>query len=636
MVRRWSVPGWRGVARLAVLGVLAIASSPAASRAAGSRQPAVPSPTALASLIARTQTPVNDAVALYARLVLHRPVPVLPDVPATDYPLGYQQSFYISDDTAASYTLHSAHLLAKTAHAYYYVEDGRPVDRAGLQAAANLFEHAIYPADRAAFGVERDPAHDREPHVTVYLGTTPGVGGYFSPVDLLPRSIYRYSNQHRMIYIAFGSGSPNSASYLLTLAHEFQHMIHYQHHPAQDVWINEGASMLAQELTGYGVEGDDAKFASAGPVQLDSWDAPVGSIARYGAAYLWLLYLYEHKGGIALPPHAAGRPLADRYALFDDRWRGLATMKIADAVFGDWVVANYLNDRHLDGGRYGYQHSTVHATVTATHALPMTRSAAMPPYAASYIDLTGTHGKPFTLRFTGQPTVPLLGTKPPAPTLWWSNRADNVDTTLTSPALDLRGLQHATLRYQAWYDLEQTFDYAYVEASIDGGTTWHTLRTQHTSNVNPNGANLGNGLTGSSCSRASKAHACWVAEQADLTPYAGHHVLLRWEQVTDAGYNGQGLAITQIQVPEAGITLDIGAAGWQSAGWIAAGNTLAARWLVTALVYSPGGVRVVQVPVGADGRGSLSVPAGTSHVVVCVSPLAAKTTVQARYTLSAG
>ena len=54
-----------------------------------------------------------------------------------------------------------------------------------------------------------------------------------------------------------------------------------------------------------------------------------------------------------------------------------------------------------------------------------------------------------------------------------------------------------------------------------------------------------------------------------------------------------------------------------------------------AIVYRAGGVRVVPLPVGADGQGSLRIPAGSSRVVVAVSPVAPLTTVPNTYTLRA-
>ena len=58
--------------------------------------------------------------------------------------------------------------------------------------------------------------------------------------------------------------------------------------------------------------------------------------------------------------------------------------------------------------------------------------------------------------------------------VWWSNRGDESDTTLTR-TFDLTGLEQATLQAWLWYDIEKDYDYAYVEVSTDGGQTWEVL-----------------------------------------------------------------------------------------------------------------------------------------------------------------
>jgi hypothetical protein len=325
-------------------------------------------------------------------------------------------------------------------------------------------------------------------------------------------------------------------------------------------------------------------------------------------------------------------------ALFDDVLAKLGVHRTANEVFGDWLIANFLNDRTLADGRYGYVHSSIHSATLP--AAPVQAQFTLRPtihqYAANYIDVAHTGGQPITLHFAGSPTVPLLDTVAPPQGFWWSNRGDSVDTTLTLPPLDLRGVTHATLHYQIWYELEQDYDYGYVEVSTDGGKTWHAQRTDYTTKIDPNGADLGNGFTGKSCSARTLAQHCWLNESLDLSAYTGRQVLVRFEQVTDDEVNWQGIAVAHLQVPEIGFDGDATAAGWQAAGWVRASNILAEHWIVQAIVYRPSGISVVPVTVGADDTGTLAIPAGSSRVVVVVSPVAPLTTVTSTYTLSGG
>jgi immune inhibitor A len=471
----------------------------------------------------------------------------------------------------------------------------------------------------------------------VFSGNVPGVGGYFSAEDLYPRVVNPYSNQKKIIYINLGAEEPGTSSYNSVMAHEFQHMIHFHEHPADEAWINEGSSMLAQVLNGYTADGLDQDKADSPDTQLDSFDyANFGPY--YGGGYLWLLYLYEQFGGTRVTRAILSDSSLSNMALFDDVLARLHTGLTSTQVFANWLVANFLNDKTVAGGIYGYTHSTIHSSIQPPDpvSLPFTRTPTMHQYAANYVDIGQTNGKAFTLTFAGKPTVPLLGTTAPAQGFWWSNRGDSVDTALTLPPLDLRHVSHATLHYSLWYDLEQDYDYGYVEVSTDGGATWYAQRTAHTTTTNPNGANIGDGYTGSSCSPSSKAENCWVPETLDLSPYAGKQILVRFEQVTDDEVNKQGIAVAHVQVPEIGFHGDTTASGWKAAGWLRAGNTLAEQWVVQAIVYRPGGIKVVPMQVGADGTGTLAIPAGSTRVVVVVSPVAPLTTVTNTYMLSGG
>lgn len=97
----------------------------------------------------------------------------------------------------------------------------------------------------------------------------------------------------------------------------------------------------------------------------------------------------------------------------------------------------------------------------------------------------------------------------------------------------------ATLSCRLWYDIEVNWDYAYLQASLDGGATWRTLPGSRTTNYNPNGTNLGNGITGSS-------GGAWVAATFDLSSVLGADsafALLRFAYVTDSDVNNEGIYV---------------------------------------------------------------------------------------------
>ncbi len=52
-----------------------------------------------------------------------------------------------------------------------------------------------------------------------------------------------------------------------------------------------------------------------------------------------------------------------------------------------------------------------------------------------------------------------------------------------------------TLEFWTWYDIEDDWDYAYVEVSTDGGSYFRSIPGNITTTYNPNGNNAGHGIT---------------------------------------------------------------------------------------------------------------------------------------------
>ena len=80
---------------------------------------------------------------------------------------------------------------------------------------------------------------------------------------------------------------------------------------------------------------------------------------------------------------------------------------------------------------------------------------------------------------------------------WYSGSGNGLNQLLTRD-VDLSGVGAAVLTFAAWYEIEQDWDYGYVEVSTDNGATWTQLPGNLTTNTDPNGNNDGNGITGSS------------------------------------------------------------------------------------------------------------------------------------------
>lgn len=100
-----------------------------------------------------------------------------------------------------------------------------------------------------------------------------------------------------------------------------------------------------------------------------------------------------------------------------------------------------------------------------------------------------------------------------------------------------------TLRFWMWYDIETDWDYFYMQISNDGGYDYQNLaHPVLSSNTNPNGTNVGNGITGASGD--------WIEVEFDLSAFVGQTVYLRFSYFTDWGVRGEGVYLDDINLVE--------------------------------------------------------------------------------------
>jgi immune inhibitor A len=602
--------------------------------------PGLSGPALLAWHVLHDARPVADPVAL-ATSLRHLPGPISRVARTTplNESLNAEDQFWIAPDQQIT-----AKLVYITPHVYDYVEDGAQVDLGALRSSADRFETSLYVADRRFFGSEWTPGVDGDPHITILNAPDlPGdLNGYFSPMDEYVTAVYPWSNEREMIsmHIGYENFAPNTDEYDQTLAHEFERMIEWHLRPADPAWMREGMALLAQHINGFDVSDTDTAFFAKPGVQLDTWDAKEADPAQYGAAFLFLDYLAEHYGGYGILNDLMSDPAQAPLNINDVLAQNGAKDRFDD-VFAKWIMANALNDvPQSDSSPYAYktvsnEHATPQHSVTT---LPFhDQSSAAPQYAAQYYDYTPAAGTDKTLHiaFAGLPAVPLISasTPPGDGTFWWSNRGDGMDSTLTR-AFDLTSLAPgttATLSFSLWYNLEETFDYGYVEVSTDDGHTWTTLPVTGGQAANPNGLNAGNGITGSSDG--------WVPESVDLSAYDGKSLQVRFETITDSSVNGEGMAIADIALPQISYQdSSTDQANWHTGGWVRGNGTLPETFIVEAATFaSDGSLGAVQrMAINTNGDGTLDFPhTGTkvSRVLLAVAPIAPATTEPAQYTL---
>jgi len=573
-----------------------------------------------------TEAPDRNPYSLIQRLRpdLDQPIARVVNQNPVSYEMGRRDVFWVADLVDVKMYEVEAELLFVSEHAYWYFQVGYEPPEGALPTAAQVFEEAIYPAVTKAFGNEWSPGVDNDTHMTILHSPLRGVEGYYSASDEYPKEVYPFSNEREIFYMNTSSfvGSP---SYLGTLAHELQHAVHWAGDPTEETWINEGLSEVAKGLAEYGLSFVDY-FTQSPNTSLTDWPSGSAStLPHYGAASLFMEYLAQHYGG-----HDGLNKLVSQQ---EDGLEGITSYLRTQGyeatfqeVFRDWLIANYLDSR--DVGRYTYEGLDVSVSPVKTITEYGQHNGIVAQYAGEYIEVR--MGKDDALlSFQGQLEAPLLPTTAYSGSYcWWGNRGDSIDAVLTT-AIDLTQTDQATLNFQTWYNIEESWDYAYVEVSTDDGKTWSILEGNLTAPQNQMGLSFGPGYTGQSNG--------WQEASSDLTPYAGMEVFLRFEYITDGALNEDGICIDDISIPEIGYFDDAESDGlWEALGFIRTDNRVPQDYLVQVIEIGKE-ITIRNMPLNQDASGSLFLEgfgAGLERAIVIIAPVAPKTTQPSPYVLS--
>ncbi|MBA4421146.1 MAG: hypothetical protein C0391_08355 [Anaerolinea sp.] len=583
-----------------------------------------------------TEVPINNVMDLVGRFEGKFNIPLTLPAPVEPLEPGARQDFWVSNsDDNRTFQL-TATLQYITDHAYLWVEEGVSFNKKDLARLANSFEESIYPTTRNFFGEEWSPGVDNDPHIYILLGSNIGnyMAGYFATSDEYNPLAHEYSNAHEMFILNADRLRLDSQFTYAVLAHEFQHMIQWYQDLNEETWLNEGFSELAALINGYDPGGFDYIYTNDTDLQLTDWEGDVGlNGGHYGASFLFVTYLMDRFGeefAQALVSHPAnGLEGIDQLLVDFGFYDPISGSQItADDVFADWAVTNYLDDKSVMDGRYAYaSHKvliTANATVNAGICTHFSERSTVSQYGVDYIQFECEGDQ--TIRFEGRREVPLLPEQPYSGMYaFWSFRGDESDMTLTRE-FNLTGVTgDVFMSYQTWYDLEEDYDYAYVEASLDG-RNWDILFTSSGTDKDLTGNSYGWGYNGQSGG--------WITEEVDLSAYAGNVVQLRFEYITDSAVNGEGLLVDDISIPAIDYFEDFetGSGGWDAAGFVRIANRLPQRYKVSVITFGDD-VLVTPVTLDAMNRADIRVDfsADIHKAVLVISGTTRFTTQPAEY-----
>lgn len=360
--------------------------------------------------------------------------------------------------------------------------------------------------------------------------------------------------------------------YFGTTIHELQHLIHADNDPAEETWINEGMSTFSEFLGGYGhdtgainyyldhpenslVNWDDHRYAETGPE----------TIADYGQVYLFALYMNDQFGQAFIRDLALNQKQG-----IDSVNEVLAqhgTKLDFTQLYQNFIAALVLdNDRH---GNDAYAFDSINL-----RDIPVDRAGTPRGYTVDFekAELYEKEGVPAwggdfkelafdskikNISFNGVDFLPQQWQVVADPldennAVFWGNQGNEVVHALVWEA-DLRNVESATLKFDHLLQIEEAWDYGFVQVSTDGGATWQSLANANTRSDVADGAYPSiidslPGFTGLSDG--------WQRESFDLTPYAGQSVLLSFRYLTDWASNEAGWYVDNIAIPEIGYAND--------------------------------------------------------------------------------
>jgi immune inhibitor A len=578
-----------------------------------------------------TIVPINDPRDLACRLQANCDVPEVMATSAVTRVVGDKDNFWVTNLDNLENVQITATLRYVTPHVYFWVQDGVEVDEDEVAALGEEFENKIYPTTREFFGSEWSPGIDGDEHIYILYSRGLGfsVAGYFSSSDSTHPLIQEYSNGHEMFLFNADNTSIDESSYGV-LAHEFQHMIHWNLDLNETSWLNEGSSELAAFLNGYDHGGFDWLYIQNPDLQLNDWPNDGNTGPHYGAGFLFMNYFLNRFGDEAtqllVKDEANGLESVDDVLIEINAIDSLTGQPIdADAFFMDWVVTNFLLDPSIADGRYHYANYAGAHQARATETIYTCPQEALQrtvhQYAADYIAIECSGD--FTLSFSGSTITGLLPADPySGDYAFWSNKGDLSNMTLTREFDFTNVSAPIELSFRTWYDIELDWDYVYVEVS-ENGETWEILTTPSGTGTDPSGNSYGWGYTG---------YTDWKEETIDLSAYAGKKVFVRFEYITDAAVNGEGFMIDDVEVTAINYTSDFEAddGGWVADGFVRIQNVLPQRFGLALILTSDSSVTMIPLNPDQTAEIPLSLKSGDKAYLV-VSGLTRFTREEASY-----
>jgi hypothetical protein len=267
-----------------------------------------------------------------------------------------------------------------------------------------------------------------------------------------------------------------------------------------------------------------------------------------------------------------------------------ATGEDFDTLFDAWILANLQdkpNQEAAGGYPMGYREVdtnpivdtflgpwSIRRSMKEIYPPPSNEPDVALPYSAHYAGFRDLKPE-ISVRFRGDGASGV-----PAPE-GASEAFSGGGSLLTDRTLAIDETVGGTLTFQTWFNIEEEWDYGFVEASTDGGATWEPLEGSITrSSSNPNGSTAWANALGTATSTDAAitgSSGGWVDATFDLP--ANANVLVRFNYYTDEFFEEQGWYIDDVQVGGFADGFESGGGAFSLGGWQITDGLLDNDWI---------------------------------------------------------
>jgi immune inhibitor A len=369
------------------------------------------------------------------------------------------------------------------------------------------------------------------------------IAGFYSP------SLEAYFDRNVMTIDAYdwadrvGPDVERPHLYEGVFAHEYQHLLHDDYDPDEVNFVNEGLSMYAEYLTGY-ASGEEqyGGFLTNPENSLVVWEdqGNIEVLSDYGQAYLFQFYMMEQFGSAFL--QAEFRNPENGISGINSTLDSRHIHRDFDDIYHDFSVAVLIDSRQ-NRYRYGFKKldlaidiGTVDDPNPEAYDMP-----GAPPWGTDYIWLYREPKKLGMFTFNGQDYSIFPSAWTSDGEVLWGGSGDLIDNWAIFEATG-----GGTLTFDTYVDIEDYWDFGFVQVSTDGGQTWTSLANEYTTSdhdpdAHPKVVENLPGLTGWSED--------WITMSFDLSAYPGD-ILLAFRYITDWATTYDGWFIDNVYVDD--------------------------------------------------------------------------------------